>query len=202
MEEKRRIRKIMESTNCTYDQAKNADRDSKGNVEEAIQLVNKKGNEYYVGGGSSGLAVDSGPKQDVITGYSNGLLVNNKFYDYSDPNNLRLKEMLANNEFDRDILGHSEADEKVEVIYKDFTNQEYKDQKEKEIKKNYDNNKKHTLNFNDNLEIDCPDDLILDEPGDIIFKVMIGNKRVTVKMNKNMNVNDFYEKMKIFQIKN
>lgn len=37
--------------------------------------------------------------------YLNGMLVNNRFYDFSDPSNLELKSMLDRNEFDREILG-------------------------------------------------------------------------------------------------
>ncbi|KAF9764588.1 hypothetical protein NGRA_0435 [Nosema granulosis] len=202
MDSKKRIRKIIERTNCTYDQAVEADKACGGNVEEAISILNKKGNELYVGGGSSGLAVDSGPKKDTIVGYKNGLLVNNKFYDYSDPNNLRLKEMLKNNEFDREILEHNSENDEAEVIYKDATNETYKEETKKETpRKTYENNKKHSLNFEEDLKIDCPDELILSEEKDVIFKVMIGNKRVTVKMSNSNSVQDFYREMKKYSQK-
>lgn len=217
MEEKRRIRKIIERTNCTYDQALMADKACGGNIEEAVEMISKngnemisrkgnemsskKGNELYVGGGSSGLAVDSGPRQNTIVGYRNGLLVNEKFYDYSDPNNLRLKEMLKNNEFDRELLETSSTKEEAEVIYKDCTSEDYNKKENTPKKKSYDENKKHVLNFENDFEINCPDEIQLGD-GEIIFKVMIGNKRVTVKMSKNMSVEDFYSELKKYTPRN
>lgn len=49
-------------------------------------------------------AEDSPP---VIVVYSNGLLVNGAFYDYSCPENRELLQMLRNGEFDKDVLGMS-----------------------------------------------------------------------------------------------
>lgn len=202
MEEKRRIRKIIERTNCTYDQALKADKACGGNVEDAVEMVNKKGNELYVGGGSSGLAVDSGPKQNTIVGYKNGLLVNEKFYDYSDPNNLRLKEMLKNNEFDRDLLETSSNNDEAEVTYKDCTSEEYNKKETATKKKSYDENKKHVLNFEESLDINCPEEIQLAEDGEILFKVMIGSKRVTVRMSRAMTVQDFYKEIKKYSPRN
>lgn len=39
-----------------------------------------------------------------ITIYSNGILVNSRFYDFSDPSSLELKTMLERGEFDREAL--------------------------------------------------------------------------------------------------
>ena len=116
MEQQSRIQKIIAKTNCSYNHALEADNESKGNLDLAFEIAKKKSNELYVGGGSSGLAVESGDIKNEIVGYKNGLLVNNKFYDYSENDNMRLKKMLEKNEFDANILGVN--DSRAEVVYK------------------------------------------------------------------------------------
>lgn len=40
-----------------------------------------------------------------ITVYTNGMLVNSRFYDFSEPSGFELKSMLDRGEFDREVLG-------------------------------------------------------------------------------------------------
>ncbi|KAK6090486.1 hypothetical protein P3W45_000583 [Vairimorpha bombi] len=202
MDQKSRIRKIMAKTNCSYDQALEADTKSNGNIDQAYDLANKMSNELYVGGGSSGLAVDSRPTQNVITSYKNGLLVNGKFYDYSVNSNIRLKKMLENNEFDADVLGVD--DTRAEVVFKDQEKEMYKEESEKaeEKTKTYDASKKHVLKFGKPLNISCPDQIIMDEDGNIKFKILVDTQRIIVKMNNKMKIDDFYKEFKKYTDKN
>ncbi|WUR03013.1 Ubx domain-containing protein [Vairimorpha necatrix] len=198
MDQQSRIRKIMSMTNCSYDQALESDKESKGNLNLAIEMAKKKSTELYVGGGSSGLAVESSKKNEIVS-YKNGLLVNNKFYDYSEDDNLRLKKMLENNEFDAGVLGVH--DDKAEVIFRNCENEEY--QKEEEIKpRTYEDNKKHVLSFDSNLEVSCPDEIVMDENGEVKFKFLVSGRRVSVFMNEKMKISDFYEELKKYTSKN
>lgn len=199
MEQQSRIQKIIAKTNCSYNHALEADNESKGNLDLAYEIAKKKSNELYVGGGSSGLAVESGDIKNEIVGYKNGLLVNNKFYDYSENDNMRLKKMLEKNEFDANILGVN--DSRAEVVYKNCEDEMYQN-KEKKKEKTWDESKKHVLNFDSKIEISCPDEIIMDKDGDITFKIFVDGRRIPVVMNNNMKVADLYHELKKYTKKN
>ncbi|KAM0672711.1 hypothetical protein CWI42_110270 [Ordospora colligata] len=116
------VRMIAEEVKCSYDVARNAYVEANGDIERAVQIAKKKGNVLY-SGGNSGLYVEEKPSGRTITQYKNGVLVNNKFYNFSIDNNIRLKQMLSDGEFDASLL-NAQGDT-AEVIYQERLNEEY-----------------------------------------------------------------------------
>ncbi|ADM12313.2 uncharacterized protein Eint_091860 [Encephalitozoon intestinalis ATCC 50506] len=196
MNSEARIKKIMEETGCSLEVAKKAEQESQGNLNAAIEMAKKKGNVLY-SGGNSGLYVEENPSRKSITQYKNGILVEDKFYDFSVDNNIRLKDMLEKGTFDASLLV-LEGDT-AEVIYSERLDEEYKEKKPQEPSK-------VTASFvgegrqigNSSRDIPCnniEDTLEIVHDGDTVFKVMIGSKRVTVKMHKFQTVGDFFDYM-------
>jgi len=122
MDHDEQVRMITEEAKCSYNVAKSAYAEANGDIERAVSIAKKKGNVVY-SGGSSGLYVEEKPSGKSITQYKNGVLVNNKFYDFSIDDNIRLKQMLTEGAFDASLL-NAQGDT-AEVIYQERLNEEY-----------------------------------------------------------------------------
>ncbi|WEL37931.1 hypothetical protein PFJ87_01g01860 [Encephalitozoon hellem] len=191
-----RIKKIMEEAGCSYDLAKKADQEAQGNLHAAIEMAKKKGNVLY-SGGRSGLYVEESPQRKSITQYKNGILVENKFYDFSVNDNIRLKEMLEKGTFDASLLGlHGDT---AEVIYTEKLEEEYKEETKApkiDTKSAFVGEGRRIGRSNRDIpHANIEDTLEIAKDGDVLFKVMIGSKRVTVKMLRSQTIGDFFDYM-------
>jgi hypothetical protein len=189
-----RIRKIIESTNCSYDVAQAADEEASGDLPKAMEIARRKMNLLFAGGRSGQYMRETEPRKHV-TQYKNGILVEDKFYDFSVDDNMRLKKMLEKKTFDASILG--EEGETAEVIYSEKLDEEYNIPGSSPKAKRSDFvgvGKK--LGKSRCLDIDIPDTIALAEDGDAIFKVIVGNRRTTVKMQGTRPVGEFLEYMR------
>lgn len=191
-----RIKKIMEEARCSYDAAKKADRESQGNLDVAIEMAKKKGNVLY-SGGKSGLYVEENPQRKSITQYKNGILVEDKFYDFSVNDNIRLKNMLEKGTFDASLLGlHGDT---AEVAYTEKLEEEYKEESkapETDPKAAFVGEGRQLGSSNRDIpHTNIEDVLEIAKDGDVLFKVMIGSKRVTVKMLRSQTIGDFFNYM-------
>lgn len=193
MDTQTRIRKIIEETNCSFDVAKAADQESNGNLELAIQIARKKGNVLY-SGGKSGLYVESPSSKKHITQFKNGILVDDKFYDFSVDNNIRLKQMLEKGTFDAELLG-SQGDT-AEVVYTEKLDEEYSSCSVRRPEPASGTSfvgegKQLGGSSKEVLSADVPDTLEIAKDGDTLFKVMVGNRRVTVRTFGHQSIRDF-----------
>ncbi|AFN83800.1 hypothetical protein EROM_091850 [Encephalitozoon romaleae SJ-2008] len=191
-----RIKKIMEEARCSYDAAKKADQESHGNLDVAIETAKKKGNVLY-SGGKSGLYVEENPQRKSITQYKNGILVEDKFYDFSVNDNIRLKNMLEKGTFDASLLGlHGDT---AEVAYTEKLEEEYKEESkahETDPKAAFIGEGRQLGNSNRDIpHTNIEDILEIARDGDVLFKVMIGSKRVKVKMLRSQTIGDFFNYM-------
>lgn len=163
------VEKIKDITKCTDEIARKA-LSQATNLNDAIYIArNLMTKESYVGGGSSGLAVENAKK---IVEYADGILVEDTFYSYKDEKNLRLKSMLERKEFDAGLLGGNDNDN-VSVMYVDRKNENYEKEEKKEQKKIVYPQVGESLNL--------PETMIIEE-GDIKFKILTCDKRINVTM--------------------
>lgn len=160
-------KKIMEITHCTDLIAHQALSQS-NNLNDAINIArNLSSNESYVGGGSSGLAVENAKK---IVEYSDGICVQDTFYSYKEKKNLELKAMLDRKEFDATLLGGHE-NENMNVIYVDKKHERYEKEEEKERVKYP----------QVGVSLDLPETMVIEE-GDVKFRILTVDKRINVTM--------------------
>lgn len=200
MDSQARIRKIIEETNCSFDVARAADDEASGDLERAIQIAREKGNVLY-SGGRSGLYVEEPPSKKHITQFKNGILIGEgaggKFYDFSVDDNIRLKHMLEEKTFDASLLGMD--GETAEVAYTERLDEEYRDPRAASGDSGGDafvgEGRRLGSGRREELDIDIPEMLEIAPDGDALFKVMVGNRRVTVRMFRDQTVRDFFDSM-------
>lgn len=197
MDSQTQIRKIIEETNCSFDVAKAAYKESNGDLDQAIRIARKKGNVLY-SGGKSGLYVEEPAGKKHITQFRNGVLVDSKFYDFSVDDNIRLKHMLEEKTFDASLLGSN--GDTAEVIYTEDLDKEYKDTSANASEPRNEvafvgEGKQLGGSRRELSDVGIPDVLEVVKDGDALFKVMVGNKRITVRMNKSQRVGDFFDFM-------
>ena len=122
--------------------------------------------EVYVGGSTSGLAVENTKK---IVEYSDGILVQDMFHSYKDKKNLELKTMLERKEFDARLLGGKDNDH-VSVVYVDKKHETYEKVEKPKI-----------VYPQVGESLDLPETIVIEE-GDIKFKILTSDKRINVTM--------------------
>nr|AGE96333.1 hypothetical protein ECU09_1820 [Encephalitozoon cuniculi] len=194
MDSEARIKKIMEATGCSHDVARKAENESQGNLDLAIKIAGRKGNVLY-SGGKSGLYVEERPSRKSITQYKNGILVEDEFYDFSVDDNIRLREMLEKKTFDASLLGlHGDT---AEVIYTEKPDEEYRENSKAPEAKARPSFVGEGRRLGDSSReiphVNIPDMLEIAKDGNVLFKVMIGSKRVTVRMLRSQTVGDFFD---------
>lgn len=195
MDREARVRKIVEEAGCSEDVARRAEQEAHGDLEKAVRIARKKGNVVY-SGGKSGLYVEEGPAKKSITQYKNGILVEDKFYDFSVDNNIRFKAMLEERTFDASLLGLD--GETAEVMYTEKLDEEYGEAAKTRPEKGPSFVGEGRRLGDSQREIqssEVPDMLEIAKDGDVLFKVMIGSKRVTVRMVSSQTVGDFFDFM-------
>jgi hypothetical protein len=194
MDPQTRIRKIMESTNCSYDIAQAADEEAGGDLPRATEIAKKKMNLLFAGGRSGQYMREREPRKH-ITQYKNGILVEDKFYDFSADNNIRLKKMLEKKTFDASILG--EDGETTEVIYSEKLDEEYSaPDASPRVRRSGFVGVGKKLGRSKCLEADVPEEMVLAEDGDVLFRAMVGSRKATVRMRKTQTVRDFLAHMR------
>ena len=109
------ISSIVASTGCSADEAAAAYYQAGGDVRLAISIVSGRPNDHSGRGiacpgtvyqpANTESEICRGDGSARVVKYSDGLLVNGVFYDYSVPGNRALLDMLGRNEFDKDVLG-------------------------------------------------------------------------------------------------
>lgn len=116
--------------------------------------------------------------------YKNGVLIGNKFVRYATRKGERLREMLRHRKIYADLV--EESGEYVDVIITE-RNEEY-EAKCSEVPK---------IVGQSNIQTKLPDEIIVDEDGDV-FKILVGGRRVTVKMNGKRRMGDLSAILKGF----
>lgn len=116
--------------------------------------------------------------------YKNGILIENKFVSYATRRGEKLREMLRYHKIYADLV--EENGEYVDVVITE-RNEEYK-AKCREVPK---------IVGQSIIQTKLPDEIIVDEHGDI-FKILVGGKRVTVKMNGKRKMGDLSSILKGF----
>lgn len=197
MDTQTRIRKIIEETNCSFDVARAANEEAGGDLDAAIIIARKKGNLLFTGG-VSGTYVEEPARKKHITEFSNGVLVEDRFYDFSKDSNIELKQMLAEKTFDASILGVE--GESAEVIYTDKTGEEYREPRAEKPRagSSFVGEGRTLGGARSTVDADVPDTLDIAKDGDVVFKAMVGHKHVTVRMHGTQTIHDFLEFMKRF----
>ncbi|KAF7684281.1 hypothetical protein TCON_0534 [Astathelohania contejeani] len=190
MYDEQKINEIVKRTGCTRANALEACKKYNGDMEKIIfSLSNHDSNTLYVGG-KSGQCVDAGPKRKKIILYKDGMLVMDRFYNYSKPENKKLKQMLDNKEFDRSILGDDGDYAEVEVVNKE------KECYENKVTEDVSHvGQGHVLGY-EGIDVLFPSMMIVDEDGDILFKILINGKRGTVKIKSGRTISDFLKYFK------
>lgn len=192
MDTQTRIRKIMEETGCSFDVARAADEECGGSLEKAVQIARRKGNVLY-SGGKSGLYVEEPSPKKHITQFKNGILVEDRFYDFSVDDNARLKHMLEEKTFDASLLGSNS--DTAEVIYTERLDEEYSLSAEPSKPSHEESFVGEGRRLGDvRREVantDIPEMLEIRKDGDTLFKVMVGSRRATVRMLGTQSIGEF-----------
>lgn len=162
---------------------------------------------------------DTCAERPEIVVYLNGLLVNGRFYDFSDPSNLELKNMLDRGEFDREVLGMSGKSADVLVVtrgdyYVDASTADSK----RNVSKTIDNVKRLKIEGVDSSNsvrfkyvvgkgkvpmegamadkqdltetLSLPQEIRLDTSEAVKFKLVYANRSTTVFANERMTIGD------------
>ncbi|KAM0686782.1 hypothetical protein COBT_001987 [Conglomerata obtusa] len=191
------INKIMQTTKCTQISAIEA-LYTTSSLNDAMNKA--KDSSYYIGGGSSGLAVQDNKRR--IVQYENGILIEEKFYPFSSKNNSKLKNMLERGEFEAELLGGKPGDD-IAVKYMEIKNINYdelnggnvneahvKEKQPDEIKK-----KENTFNIK---EVEFPNEIVIDDGNEIKFKIFVGYKKINVKTKSTTKIHVLLGKLSNF----
>ncbi|KAM0674813.1 hypothetical protein GVAV_001632 [Gurleya vavrai] len=159
------------------------------NTDDAIKKARES--THYIGGGSSGLAVQDNKKRIVM--FKNGILIEEKFLSFNDKANLRLKSMLERKEFDASALGGKPGED---VIVKFFDLNEKEFIEDKYIKKpETQKNEKPIIKQakSEFQDFDFSKEIVIDEQGSIIMKILIEGKKVSVRGINENKIKDVYD---------